>query len=127
MYLGYHAYSLVDHYLPDAVEVLSDLGYGGVALPLSSSRLHPRLYHVGRLSQIAAELDAARSMRNAQFVLDATGPFLLSSVSGSSITLLESTKRLGPQPRTTPLGNRTSSLPRQRSAVRSHRSIARRR
>lgn len=89
MYLGYHAYSLVDHYLPDAVELLSDLGFGGIVLPLSSSRFHPKLFQGGMLTQIAAELDAARSMRNAQFVIDATGPFLLSSVNATPITLLD--------------------------------------
>lgn len=89
MYLGYHAYSLVDHYLPDAVELLSDLGYGGVVLPLTSSRLHPKLFQNGLLSKIAADLDAARSMRNVQFVIDATGPYLMSSVHATPLTLLE--------------------------------------
>ena len=89
MYLGYHAYSLVDHYLPDAVELLSDLGFGGIVLPLSSSRFHPKLLPGGLLAQMAAELDAARSMRNAQFVIDATGPFLLSSVNATPPTLLD--------------------------------------
>lgn len=89
MYLGYHAYSLVDHYLPDAVELLSDLGFGGIVLPLSSSRFHPKLFQDGAHAQIAAELDVARSMRNAQFVIDATGPFLLSCVNATPLTLLD--------------------------------------
>ncbi len=89
MFLGYHAYGLVDHYLPDAVELLSDLGYGGIALPLSSSRFHPRLHHGGLFAQIAAELDAARTTHNAQFVIDATVPFSLSSVHAAPLTLLD--------------------------------------
>lgn len=89
MYLGYHAYSLVDHYLPDAVGLLSDLGFGGIALPLSFSRFHPRLHHGGLFAQIAAELDAARAMRNAQFVIDATIPFSLSPVNAAPVTLLD--------------------------------------
>lgn len=89
MYLGYHAYSLVDHYLPDAVRLLSDLGFGGVVLPLSSSRFHPKLLHGEAFTQFAAELDSARSTRNAQFVIDATGPFLLSAVNATPLTLLD--------------------------------------
>ncbi len=89
MYLGYHAYSLVDHYLPDAVELLSNLGYGGVVLPLSSSRFHPKLVQNGLMAKIAAELDASRSMRHVQFVIDATGPYLMSSVNAAPLTLLE--------------------------------------
>jgi sugar phosphate isomerase/epimerase len=90
MYLGYHAYSLVDYYLPSAVQLLSDLGFGGIVLPLSSSRFHPRLLQGEVLTQFAAELDAARSTRNAQFVIDATGQFLLSSVNAAPLTLLDS-------------------------------------
>ena len=75
MYLGYHAYSLVDHYLPDAVELLSDLGFGGIALPLSSSRFHPKLFQDEAFRRFTAELDAARTTLNAQFVIDATGPY----------------------------------------------------
>ncbi len=89
MYLGYHAYSLVDHYLPDAVEMLVDLGFGGIVLPISRSRFHPKLFQGEFFSQFIAELDAARSTRNAQFVIDATGPFLLSSVHAAPITLLD--------------------------------------
>ena len=89
MYLGYHAYSLVDHYLPDAVELLVDLGFAGIALPLTTSRFHPRLFHGGLFTQIAAELDAARAMRNAQFVIDATVPFSLSPVNAAPLTLLD--------------------------------------
>ena len=89
MYLGYHAYSLVDHYLPDAVELLTDLGFGGIALPLSSSRFHPKLFQGGAFTKFTAELDAARSTRNSQFVIDTTGPFLLSSVNATPLTLLD--------------------------------------
>ncbi len=89
MYLGYHAHSLVDHYLPDAVQVLSDLGFVGVVLPLSASRLHPKLHDKSELDKITAQLDGARTSQHVQFVIDATGPFLLSKVDPAPPSLLE--------------------------------------
>lgn len=92
MYLGYHSNSFVDHYLPDAVELLSDLGFGGIVLPLSRSRLHPQHCDAGGLTELAAKLDRARASRNVRFLIDTSGPFLLSKVAAAPVSLLEQDK-----------------------------------
>lgn len=89
MYLGYHAHSLVDHYLADAVGLLSDLGYGGVILPLSSSRLSPRTFTTEAIKRMAFELDQARTTHSVQFILDTSTPFVLSRVEPRELNLLE--------------------------------------
>src|SRR5262249_45570630 len=56
--LGYGTNGLADHRLPDALALLADLGYAGVALPLDHQHLDP--YGPGlsrRVAAVARELD----------------------------------------------------------------------
>ena len=87
MYLGYYAYGLVDHYLPDAIRVLADMGYAGVNLPLGG-RLHPRSMSRALCQLVIDDIAAVQDSTSVRIALDATSPFLLSPQHSAGLDLL---------------------------------------
>lgn len=87
MFLGYHAYGLVDHYLPDAVRVLAEVGFAAVMVPLGG-RLNPRAMSPALCQHIIADLERVREQTGASIVIDATTPFTFSPSLARGLELL---------------------------------------
>ena len=88
MYLGYYAYGLVDHYLPDALRVLADIGYQGAVLPLGG-RLNPCM-SPALCQLIIDDIQAVHDSTGLRVVVDASSPFLLSPHQTRGLELLGS-------------------------------------
>lgn len=91
MYLGYHAYGLADHYLPDALRVLADIGYTAVVVPLGG-RLNPRSMSPGLCELIVNDIARVQAATGIRVILDARSPFLLSPHAARGLELLGTTK-----------------------------------
>lgn len=74
MQLGYYAYGMVDHHLPDAVRILHELGYTSVVLPLGA-RLNPQTVMARSSTGWLSELEAIVAETGIRLILDTTTPF----------------------------------------------------
>ncbi|MGN6135652.1 MAG: sugar phosphate isomerase/epimerase family protein [Aureliella sp.] len=91
MYLGYCVYGLVDHYLPDALAALAEIGYTGAILPLGG-RLNPHSMSTALCQLLADDIEAAFRSTGLRIVLEANSPFLLSAREPRGLELLGSTE-----------------------------------
>jgi len=74
MYLGYNTNGLAHHGLLDAIELLADIGYGGVAITIDHHALNPR--DPGCRAQLAAVREALRR-HGLRCVIETGARFLL--------------------------------------------------
>ena len=87
MHLGYNTNGFAHHRLPDAVEILADLGYAGVALTVDVHALDVFAKHYVAERDDIAELLAARRMTS---VIETGARFLLDPTRKHQPTLLDS-------------------------------------
>jgi sugar phosphate isomerase/epimerase len=87
MFLGYHAYGLIDHYLPEAFRMLADVGFSGVVLPLGG-RLNPLTMSPALCAQIIADVEQAYQATDLHVVIDATYPITISHSQTRGLDLL---------------------------------------
>ncbi len=90
MRLGYYAYGMIDHSLLEAVELLCELSYGSIVLPLGP-RLSPRISFAERSTSIIDGIVELKqhvaSVGQAQLILDTSLPYILDVRSGTSLSL----------------------------------------
>lgn len=87
MFLGYHAYGLVDHYLPDAVRILAETGFEAVMMPLGG-RLNPQTMSPALCQHIIDDLLRAFHETGVRIVVDATSPFTFSPAHARGLELI---------------------------------------
>lgn len=87
MFLGYHAYGLVDHYLPDALRVLADVGFAAVMMPLAG-RLNPQTMSPALCQHIIGDVEKVYQSTGLRIVLDTTCPFTFSPSHPRGLELL---------------------------------------
>src|SRR5207253_124853 len=73
MFLGYNTNGFAHHRLEDAIEIIAELGYGGVALTLDVHHLNPNSSIVRDCERVAGLL----ADRNLDCVLETGSRFLL--------------------------------------------------
>ena len=87
MFLGYHAYGLVDHYLPDAVRILSEVGFAAVMMPLGG-RLNPQAMTPALCQHIIRDIEGVYQSTGIRIAIDATCPFTFSPHHAHGLELL---------------------------------------